>query len=193
MRGVAYRSALAIAETRLGERGLTVAEVLRQNGDKAFESFMGRSFSATDWYDIYPAVHFAPLVARASGISMVQYMRASAAVHAEQALRGFTAVLLKLVSNETVASWIPRISAWYHDFGPVETRVVREGHVRGTRRRVPVFAVQAWSVLGMHFVEHVLRHAGATEPRVHALEAEPDGSQDDCPLYQISFDVTWSE
>jgi hypothetical protein len=161
MRGFVYRDSIAMAERLLSQRGLTVGQVLRQQGDAALEAFLGQRFSATEWYDIYPSIHFMPIVARACGVSLAQHMRASAVQHAEWALRGFTSIVLKLVSNETVASWIPRISAWYHDFGRVEASVVGERHVRGTRSGLPVFVVQGWAIVGMHFTEHVLAHAGA--------------------------------
>jgi hypothetical protein len=191
MRGVVYRDSLAMAERLLSPRGLTVAELLRQQGDAALEAFLGQRFSATDWYDIYPSIHLAPIVARACGMSIAQHMRASAVQHAEWALGGFTSIILRLLSNETVASWIPRISAWYHDFGRVETRVVGERQVRGTRSGLPIFTVQGWSVVGMHFTEHVLTHAGAKAPRTHLLGAEPDGERAGCPLYRVTFDVQW--
>lgn len=191
MRGVVYRDSIAMGERLLGQRGLTLGEVLHQHGDAALEAFLGQRFSATDWYDIYPSIHFAPIVAKACGVSLAQHMRTSAVLHAEWALHGFTSIVLKLVSNETVASWIPRISAWYHDFGRIQTRVVGEHHVRGARSGLPVFAVRGWSILGMHFTEHVLTHAGAKEPRAHALDAEPDGERDGCPLYRVTFDVQW--
>jgi hypothetical protein len=193
MRGVVYRDAIPLFDRLLGPQGLTTAEVLRRNGDALLEAFYRQRFSATEWYDIYPSIHLAPLVAKAYGATLDQHMRTAALVHADWARQGFTSVILKLVSNEAVATWLPRISGWYHDFGRVETRVVGARHVRGTRSGLPVFAVQGWSVLGMHFTEHVLAHAGAKAPRVRALEAEPDGTHEGCPLYRVTFDVEWAE
>jgi hypothetical protein len=193
MRGAIYRDTITMAERLVAKRGRRLAEVLQQHGDPQLGSFMAQRFSPTDWYDIYPAIHFAPIVARASGITHAQHMRDSAVAHAEWALRGFTGVILKLLSSETVAMWLPRISAWYHDFGSIETRTVGERHVRGLRTGLPVFVVQGWSVLGMHFTEYVLAHSGAKEPRAHALDAEPDGTRDGCPLYRVTFEARWAE
>jgi hypothetical protein len=191
MRGVVYRDTVAAAERQLGMRGLTVVELLRRHGDARLETFMTQRFSPANWYDIAPAVDFAPLQARAVGITMAQHMRAAAFMHAEWAKGGFTSVVLRLLSTETVASWLPRISAWYHDFGRIETQVAGDRHVRGVRYGLPVFVVQSWAIIGMHFTEHVLAHSGAKDPRAHALEAEPDGEREGCPLYRVSFDITW--
>jgi hypothetical protein len=167
--------------------------VLRDHGDSSLEAFMTQQFSPTEWYDIAPSVHFAPIIAKARGAPVTQHMRDSALLHAERAAGGFTSVLLKLVSNETVGTWLPRMSAWYHDFGGIETRVVDDGLVRGTRTGLPIFVVQGWAILSMHFTEHVLALAGARDPRAHALDAEPDGEREGCPLYRVSFELSWSK
>jgi hypothetical protein len=193
MRGVVYRDTLSMADRLLERRGLRVADVLRQHGDAAFEKFMSQRFSPTDWYDIYPSIHLAPVLAKARGVTLSQHMRDAALAHAEWAFGGFSAVILKLVSNETVATWIPRISAWYHDFGGVEAKAAGERHVRGARTGMPGFAVQGWSIVSMQFVEHMLTRAGARDVRAHALDAEPDGSRHGCVTYRVAFELRWAE
>ncbi|MGH7294468.1 MAG: hypothetical protein ACRELB_06035 [Polyangiaceae bacterium] len=190
-RGTIYRDAIAMSERFLAKAGLSVERVLRQHGDAMLQAFLSQPFRATDWYDMYPAIHFDPIVARARGVAVAQHMRDAGIAHAEQALRGFTGVVLRLLSNEAVASWLPRISTWYHDFGGIETAAAGEGRVRGVRTGLPVFAVRGWSVQGMQFTEHVLSHVGAGEPRAYALDVEPDGKHEGCPLYRVSFEVSW--
>ena len=192
VRGVAYRSTLPMVDDMLAKRGLRAADLLRQNGDAALDAFLTQRFAPMDFYDIYPMIHFAPLVARARGVSLSQHTRDSASVHAAWARRGFTSVILRLVSNETVAAWIPRISAWYHDFGDIETTVAGDRHVRGVRHGLPQFLVQSWSILSMQFTEDVLSHAGASDPRAYTLDAERDGERQSCPLYRVSFEIRWS-
>lgn len=190
-RGAIYRDTVVAAERLLSKRELRLAEVLQKHGDPLLESFMSRRFSPTDWYDIGPVIHLAPIVAKACGMTLSQHMRESGVAHAEWALRGFSGIILKLLSSETVATWLPRISAWYHDFGAVETRTVGERHVRGVRSGLPVYMVRGWSIVGMHFTEHVLAHSGARDPRAHLLDAEPDGTEAGCPLYRVTFEVRW--
>jgi hypothetical protein len=191
LRGIVYRESMERATRLLDKRGTSVSELLRVHGDAALETFLRQPFASLDWYDIGPAIHFAPLLARACGISLLQHMRDSALMHAQAAMKGFTPVILKLVSNETVATWLPRMSTWYHDFGEIETRVAGPRDVRGVRTGVPVFVVQSWAVLSMEFVEHVLELTGAKDVRAHALETELEGTQEGCPLYRVSFQVTW--
>jgi hypothetical protein len=191
-RGSVYREEIALADRLLAKSGLPGSlEIARAQRDPALDKFLTQRFAATDWYDIVPVLYFASFVARARGVAFTQHVRDSAVAHAESALTGFTSIVLKLLSNESVAMWLPRISGWYHDFGGVETKVAGLRHVRGVRFGLPALYVQPWAITAMHFSEHVLARAGAKEPRAHALEALPDGTRDGCPLYRVTFDVKW--
>ncbi len=189
-RGVIYSEEIAVANRFLGGNALGAIHRVGA-GDPGLEAFIGQKFSSLEWYDGVPGVYFAAAVARARGISFNQHMRDVALAHAARAVTGFSGIILKLISNEAVASWLPRVSAWYHDFGGADSKVIGPGHVRGTRWGMPQFLVQGWSVSAMHFTEAVLAKAGAKEPRAHALGAEPDGESHGQPLYRIAFDVTW--
>jgi hypothetical protein len=191
-RGSVYRDDRALTEKLLAPRGLTVAELVKRQNDPAFEAFFAQPrFNASDWYDVQPLLYMDALVARARGVPHLQHVRDAALMHAQNALGGFTSVVLRLVSNESVATWLPRISGWYHDFGHVESKVVGEGRVRSIRYGMPAIYVQAWSVTAVHFCEFVLARAGAKEPRATVLEALPDGVREGHPLYRITMDMSW--
>lgn len=193
LRGLVYRDSLVRAEQLLAARGLTTLELLRRTGDARFEEFMGQHFTATAWYDIYPSIHFGPLVARTCGVGLAAHMKECAAVHAQWAVAGYSGVALKTVSAETVAAWLPQVSAWYNEFGGLEARATGAASVRGVRTGVPVFAVQSWGAIAMHFTERVLEGAGVRDPRAVALEVEPDGERFGCSLWRVAFEVTWAE
>jgi hypothetical protein len=188
-RGVLYSEELALAQKALDGKA---TEFLRRTGDPALETFLSQKFSTLEWYDALPLVFFGVVTARARGLALNQYIRDVAEAHAARALSGFSGIVLRLVSTEAVATWLPRASAWYNNFGPAETKVVGERHVRGFRSGVPQCMVQGWSVSATHFIETVLAHAGARGPRAHTLEVEPDGAREGHPVYRIAFDVTWS-
>ena len=188
-RGVLYNEELAAAQKILGGK---VLESVRQAGDSTLEAFLAQRFSTLEWYDTLPLVFLGVIVARARSMPLNQHIRDVAEAHAARALTGFSGVVLRLVSTEAVATWLPRASSWYHDFGAAEAKVVGEGHVRGVRRGMPLWLVQGWSIAATHFVETVLSRSGARDPRAHTLGAEPDGSRDGHPLYRITFDITWT-
>ena len=191
-RGSVYREELRLSDRLLEKIGQPPAlALLKKQGDPALDAFFAQRFALTEWYDIIPVLYFASIVARARGVAFTQHARDTAVAHAESALSGFTSVVLRLVSNESVAMWLPRISGWYHDFGTVETKVVGARHVRGVRTGVPAPYVQAWAVTAMEFSEHILARSGAKEPRAHTLDAQPDGSREGCPLYRVTFEVKW--
>jgi hypothetical protein len=191
-RGSVYREEIVLADRLLEKAGQPRSlDVLKKQGDAKLDAFMGQKFASTEWYDVMPVLYFTSAVARARGVSFTQHVRDSAVAHASNALTGFTSVILKMLSNESVATWMPRISGWYHDFGKVETKVIGPCHVRGVRTGLPAVFVQAWSITAMHFAEHVLAHAGAREPRAHTLEAIEDGEREGVKLYRVTFDVKW--
>jgi hypothetical protein len=191
-RGSVYREELALSDRVLDKIGQPPAlTLLKRQGDPALDAFFAQRFASTEWYDILPLLYFASTVARARGVTFTQHARDTALAHAENALSGFTSVVLRLVSNESVATWLPRISGWYHDFGGVETKVVGPRHVRGVRTGLPAPYVQPWAITAMEFSEHILARSGAKDPRAHTLDAEPDGSRDDCALYRVTFEVKW--
>jgi len=187
-RGILYNEELATAQRVLGGKAL---ETVRQGGDSALDAFLAQRFSTLEWYDTLPLVYLGVILARARGITLNQQLRDVAEAHAARALTGFSGIVLRLVSTESVATWLPRASAWYHDFGGAEATAVGERHVRGVRRGMPLWLVQGWSISATHFVETVLAKSGARDPRANTLGAEVDGSREGTPLYRITFDITW--
>jgi len=191
MRGLVYRDSIARAEQQLATRGLGLAEVLRRFGDPRFEEFVTQRFAPTEWYDAYPSIHFAPIVARACGMSLAVHMKESAVVHADWALATTGEIALKHMSAEALAAWLPQVSTWYNDFGGLVAHATDARCVRGVRTGVPVFSVQSWGAVAMHFTERVLAGVGVRAARAMALEVEPDGERFGCPLYRVAFEVTW--
>lgn len=188
-RGVIYNEELALAQKAFDGKAL---DLVRRTGDAALEAFLSQRFSTLDWYDALPLVFFGVTLARARGLTQNQYIRDVTLAHAARAMSGFSGIVLKLISTEAVAMWLPRASAWYNNFGPAETKVVGERHVRGVRTGVPQCMVQGWSVSATHFIETVLAQSGARGPRAHTLEVEREGEREGHPVYRIAFDVTWA-
>jgi hypothetical protein len=188
-RGVLYNEEVALAQKAFAGKAF---EIVRRAGDPSLETFLSQRFSTLEWYDAFPLIYFGVAMARARGLALNHYIREVTEAHAARALSGFSGIVLRLVSTEAVATWLPRASAWFNDFGGAETKVVGERHVRGFRTGVPQCMVQGWSVSATHFIETVLAQSGARGPRAHTLEAEPDGSRDGHPVYRIAFDITWN-
>ena len=187
-RGVVYNEEIAVAQKVLDGKAM---EAVRRAGDPALEAFLMQRFSSLEWYDTAPIVYFGYQVARLRGVPLNQHIRDVSLAHASRALSGFSGTVLKLISTEAVATWLPRASAWYHDFGGAESKVVGDGHVRATRWGMPHFLVHGWSLSAMYFTEEVLTRSGARKPRASTLEVESDGMKEGHPTYRIGFDVTW--
>jgi hypothetical protein len=152
---------------------------------------LGQRFHQATTYDIVPLAYLSLYAARARGISILQLGRENGTYHADRALTGFSGIVLKLLSHEAIALWLPRISAWYHDFGHIETRSAAPGLVRGVRVGMPRICVQQWAVTAMEFAEHVLERCGARDVRVSVFEPEQEGQRHGQPLFRVPFELRW--
>ena len=157
-----------------------VSAILKSISDEATRTFLSQKFVSSEWYDAFPNLTMQVAAARLRGMSFEEHRRHVGTYHAE-ALSGVYRALLRIVSNENVATWGPRIAALYWDFGKTETRVSGPREVSGIRRGTPKALLQwlAWASAG--FVDTTLRMAGArdamtvlddvqSEPRVHGQE-----------------------
>jgi hypothetical protein len=189
-RGIIFRADLERVERQIPGGAPAVARAI---GDAALEKFFSQHFALGGWYDMLPLLALGKAVARMRGIPFSQYARESAHGHAEYALRGFSGIVLRSISPETIAVWMPRITGWYHDFGDISVRAVGPGHVRGVRTGIPEALIFGWSVSSMEFTEEVLRRCGASDARASALGAEEEGMRAGSKVFRLAFDVRWTD
>jgi hypothetical protein len=154
--------------------------------------FFKQSFRPGDWYDVIPNPYMHTIAARLRGIPFRTHIRDNGTWHAEHAMRGPLRALLQVLSHETVAKWLPRISATYHDFGKCETQPIGAGRVRGVRTGMPRPLVPWYTTLSAAFCEKALSIGGANNPRMLFGTAEPEGSRGGHDIYSLHFDILWS-
>jgi hypothetical protein len=188
VRGAIFKVEIARAE-KVVPGGL--AAITARIGDPQLDAFLQRPISPAGWYDVQPLAYVGHTAAKLLRISFDQYARELGIDHARVAFDGFSGVVLRVLSHETLAMWLPRISAWFHDFGDVQTASTSPGLVRGVRTGVPRFLVHAWAITACEFAEEMLRRAGAKSPRVHTLAPEADGSREGHDTFRIPFEVCW--
>jgi hypothetical protein len=165
--------------------------VLAAITDPNVRQFLGQPFRGGEWYDVLPNPYMQATAARLRNVSFEEHLRGTGVYHANEAVTGFYKALLRLVSNENIAIWMPRISGLYHEFGRCETRVVGPKNVHGVRTGIPRMLVRWLAVVSSSFCEKALRLAGATNARVVFGAVEPDGSTSGHPLHRVHLDITW--
>jgi hypothetical protein len=167
------------------------AAVLKAIPDPATRAYLSQRFVSSEWYDAYPNVYMQLTAARLRGITFEEHRRRTGAYHAQD-LSGIYRALLKIVSNENVATWIPRISALYWNFGKTETKVVGPREVRGIRRGTPKALLQwvAWASMG--FADATLKIAGAHNPVTVLDDVETDGKEAGQELCSVRLRITWT-
>jgi hypothetical protein len=159
--------------------------------DPATRAFFHQTFRTSEWYDAYPGAMLEAAVARARGMSFERHRRHTGSWHAEDAVHGIYATLLRMISNENIAVWAPRISSLYFEFGKTGTRITGPRAVAGVRRGVPKELVQWLIFASAGFVETTLRLAGAGKPQVTVLSITPDGHDHRRDLVAVDVRITW--
>jgi hypothetical protein len=159
--------------------------------DPSTRAFFRQTFRASEWYDAYPGTQLELAAARLRGLSFEQHRQQTGIWHAQATVRGIYAGLLRVVSNESVALWGPRISGIYFEFGRMETRAVGPKAVDGVRRGVPKELAQWLMYASIGFSTAALRIAGARNPRVLVDDVEPDGRDHGRELVKIGIRIRW--
>jgi hypothetical protein len=160
--------------------------------DPAVSAFLHRHFDPDGWYDLAPKLYLSQAAARARGVPFDAHCREVSQWHAQDKFSGIYRPLLKVVSSEMLALWIPRLSSTFYDFGTIESRVAGMRLVRVVRYGQPRIAVQWWAAAASAYFEYVLRAAGARHPRVRWLAVEPDGERLGMDLHRMPFEITWA-
>ncbi len=187
-KGNAFRGDLAYFDTCVPGGS---AAVLKAVTDPATRAFLAQKFVSSEWYDAFPNVQMQQIAARLRGLTFEEHRRRTGAFHAEE-MNGLYRALLRIVSNESVATWVPRINALYWNFGKTETKIAGPNEVRGVRRGTPKGLLQwlAWASIG--FSEATLRLAGARNPVTVFDDVEIDGKEAGQETCSVRVRITWA-
>jgi hypothetical protein len=169
-----------------------IAAVLKHLSDPAIAAFVARKFDPDQWYDLTPKLYVSRAAARLRGMTYDAHCRDVSRWHAVDKFRGIYRPLLRVVSSEVLAVWIPRLTSSFYDFGTTESHVVSPKLVRVVRRGVPRIAVQWWAAAASAYFEYVLATAGAPHPQVKWLATEAEGERLGMDLYRMPLEISWA-
>jgi hypothetical protein len=188
MKGDSYNAAMLFLNSRVPGGVPAVHAAM----EPELRAFLGQRFHASDWYDVVPNPYMHAIAARLRSLPFIEHIRDNGTWHAEHAMRGALKALLRVLSNESVALWLPRISSTYHDFGKCETKVTGKRLVHGARTGMPRSLVPWYVVLSSAFCEKALAIGGASSARMVYGEAEPQGTQGAEEIFKLHFEIAWS-
>jgi hypothetical protein len=189
-RGILFQRDMGHAE-RTVSGGMEA--VLHAAGNPHLTAYFRQSFSAHRWYDAAAITLVAHVAARLRGVSLTQYAREGVPAYVDAAFSGVSGIVLRSLSLEAIATWLPKASSWFNDFGTIETRATGDRLVRATRTGLPDFMVLGWAIAGIEFAELALKRCGSKETRVYPLAVEDDGERDGQRLNRVSFEIAWRE
>ncbi len=160
--------------------------------DASIRTFFEQRFRGSEWYDAFPCPALHAAAARMRGISFGEQRRQVGAYHAHVSGGGIYRALLRVVSNENIAVWGPRVSSIYFEFGKTETRATGPKEVKGVRRGLPAGLVQFIMYVSKGFTEETLLLAGAKTSTFDIGEVEPEDRAYGQELYKVDFAIRWT-
>lgn len=191
IKGWGYEGDVRFHEERVPGGVAAITQMVREK-DPTIATFLARKFEPDGWYDLIPKLYQSQAAARLRGVSFGSHCRELSRWHAQDKFSGIYRPLLRVVSSETLAVWMPRMSSSFYDFGAIESRVVAANLVRGARTGMPRIAVQWWAAAAVGYFEYVLEAAGTRNGRVRWLPTEHDGERQGMELVRMPFEVSWT-
>jgi hypothetical protein len=153
--------------------------------------YLEQPFRGSEWYDAFPCAVLHAAAARLRKIDYLEHRRQIGAFHASSTAGMIYRALLKVVSNESLSFWGPRVSSIYFDFGKTDTKIVGPREVHALRRGLPTQLVQFVMGATQGFTEESLRRAGALKAALTIGEPEPEGRVHGHDVWTVPLAMRW--
>ena len=160
--------------------------------DGPLRAFHEQRFRGSEWYDAFPCTALHVAAAHLRGLPFTEHRRQVGAYHAREAGGGIYRTLLRVVSNENIAVWGPRVSSIYFEFGKTQTRSSGEKEVSGVRLGLPAGLVQFVMFASKGFCEETLMLAGAKSATFEIGAAETEDRAHGQELYKVDLKIRWT-
>lgn len=156
VRGVFYDRVLKSAATSPGG----VDALIREIRDPRARTFAGQQFRWSEWYDAAPMVPIQVALCRLQGGDFGHLVQRRARAAAEALVPRVFQMLLGLGSPKAAAEHLPRLLAYYFDFGRIELEVDTT-HGRGVLTHIPRIVAPGFVYTVLGLVEGALQLMGA--------------------------------
>ncbi len=170
-----------------GGSSATIARI----ADPRVKEYCQRTFVVSEWTDVYAGAIFDSTGARLSGLGFERFMRGAGKYQAQINMRGVYGALLRVIGEDAIARWAPRMAGIYFDFGKFETSVVAPNEVLCVSRGIPGGLVQWLAFSSLGFTEEALMIAGAKRADSKILEPTPDGNLYGQALWRLPVLLRW--
>jgi hypothetical protein len=188
IKGTGYRGHLEYAEKSIpGGQAAVIAAL----DDPELREFFAQPFLASSWYDVMPMLPLGAACAKIVRMSLDEFLRFRTRLQVEADIRGVYKLMLELASVESVALRIPRIVSTYFDFGTVEAKLVKPGHIEATRTGIPASLLPWHNPVVETYIERVLQCAGARDVKVGVEGTARDGLVEDVRTVAVRYSLKW--
>jgi hypothetical protein len=156
VRGVFFDQVLKHAAS---ERG-GVESLMKELRDERIREFMGQKFRWSEWYEALPMVPVQAALSRLQGGDFERLVRKRSRAAAETLVPRVFRVVLGLGGPKAAATHIPRVLAYYYNFGELALQVDAQ-HGEALARKIPRFVAASYVNTVVGFIEGGLRLLGA--------------------------------
>jgi len=190
-KGLVFRGACDFYDCVVpGGTAAVIANVGRLN--PGLVEFLGQSFVAGGWYDIFPIVLMSRAAALLGGLTHSRLVRDNAAWMARRDLHGVYKVVLQLATVEMVATRLPRLSMRYFDFGSSSGTMIGPKQMTSQRLGIPRSLGEWFTYCAEGFVPVALALAGAKDTRVRCAITPGATRRAGHELVDVTVDLSWS-
>ena len=161
-------------------------------GPGPLADFVGQKFMTAFWYDALLAPKLIEYEAKATDLSVKDYLVKRTTWQVEQDSGGLYKFLLKLTSPKFVADRLPIMMSQMFNFCDLEVEQIaaaeRVAHFKG----IPV-PLEGWLRVSLKlYTEIILKRAGAKTVDVSFLPSEPMEARAGVPRLHLTYRVNWT-
>ena len=171
IKGAAYRGHLQYVSRELPGGLPAMLEAI----EPSHVPFFQEGFLANRWYDIWPLVAAATPCARLAGRDVGEFLQARSRWQAKQDVKGIYRSFVRILSNRTVATQLPRLFGLYLDFVRTEVEEVEDGVLRATLHGVPAAMAGWFATIFPSYMETILEVGGFDAGPLPLRGPGPDG------------------
>jgi hypothetical protein len=168
-----------------------VPAIVRNLPTPELRKFFEQRFEVSQWYDSLPNAYFQQTAAQLRGVPLVEHAQQLGVFHARERLKGFSSLVLKVLSTQSVALWVPRVPSMYYSYAKTHTQIIGPRRVALTVAGVPVMMARWIGAIFAATGGAFIASSGAKDVVAGFSSAEPESSKHEIPVCCLEGLITW--
>ena len=154
-------------------------------------AFLGQTFLASSWYDVFPLVGGGYVCGRITGRALPGFLRTRARYQAEQDMQGVYRMAMTVASPELLAEKLPKMLQQYFDFGVASVVDAGPGARDASVEGIPTLLSPWLGPILQTFVLTALEDNGTRKAQAKLLPFRQTGTAHGIDVGTLRLFVTW--